>query len=95
MEQMPIVALFDAIGGNLALAVPILLLLLGAIVVYLVFMVRAIIEMLRYEASSVLLVFSFVALVPFPLILILGILILIIWHYHKPDLLKRAGSQSG
>ena len=87
MEQMPIFALFDAIGDNLALAVPILLLLLGAIVVYLVFMVRAVIEMLRYEASSVLLVFSFVALVPFPLILILGILILIIWHYHKRDIL--------
>lgn len=45
--------------------------------------------MLRHEASPVLLTFSFLALIPFPLILVLGIMILIIWHYHKKDLLQR------
>ena len=66
----------------------ILPLLLIALVVYFVFMVRAIIEMLRYDVNSVLLTFAFLSLIPFPLILILGIMILIIWHYHKKDILS-------
>ena len=37
--------------------------------------------------SGVLLTFAFLSLIPVPLILILGITILIIWHYHKKDIL--------
>ena len=48
--------------------------------------VRAVIDMLRYDVHGVLLTFAFVALIPFPLILIMGIMILIIWHYHKRDI---------
>ncbi len=73
--------------SNLAVAIPILLTLIVALVVYLVLMVRAIIDMLRYDVHGVLLTFAFLALVPFPLILVMGIMVLIIWHYHKRDIL--------
>lgn len=75
------------VTANLAILIPILVVLIGALVVYLVLMTRAIIDMLRYEVHGVLLTFAFVALIPFPLILVMGIMILIIWHYHKKDIL--------
>ena len=77
---------FSSIASNLALAIPILLALIGALVVYLVLMVRAIIDMLRHDAHRVLLTFAFLSLVPLPPLVIMGILILIIWHYHKRDI---------
>jgi len=55
--------------------------------VYLVFMVRAVIDMLRYDVHGVLLSFAFLALIPVPLILVMGVTILIIWHYNKKDIL--------
>jgi hypothetical protein len=67
--------------------IPILLALIGAVVVYLVFMVRAIIDMLRYDVHGVLLTFAFLGLIPFPPILVMGVLVLVIWHYHKRDIL--------
>jgi hypothetical protein len=73
--------------SNVAVAIPILLVLVGAVVVYLVLLVRAIIGMLRYDVHGVLLTFAFLALIPFPLILVMGIMVLIIWHYHKRDIL--------
>jgi predicted transporter len=73
--------------SNLAVAIPILLALIGAVVFYLVLMVRAIIDMLRHDVHGVLLTFAFLALIPFPLILVMGIMVLIIWHYHKRDIL--------
>jgi hypothetical protein len=74
---------FGSIADNLAVAIPILVVLIAAVVVYIVLMVRAIIDMLRYDVHAVLLTFAFLALIPFPLILVVGIMILIIWHYHK------------
>ena len=82
MQDMPSVAF-----SNLAVVIPILLALIVALVVYLVLMVRAIIDMLRHDVHGVLLTFAFLALVPFPLILVMGIMVLIIWHYHKRDIL--------
>ena len=79
----------EMIGKNLVIFIPVLLVLLGLIILYFVLLIRAIIQMLRYNVSSVLLVFSFISLIPFPLILILGIMILIIWHYHKKDILSK------
>jgi hypothetical protein len=73
--------------NNLAIVIPILLVLIGAVILYLVLMVRAVIDMLRYDAHRVLLTFAFLALIPFPLILVMGIMVLIIWHYHKKDIL--------
>ncbi len=75
---------FSGIVGSLAVVIPILL---AVVVVYLVFMVRAVIDMLRYDVHGVLLTFAFLSLIPFPLTLVLGITILIIWHYHKKDIL--------
>ena len=79
---------FSAILGNLAIVIPTLVALVVAIVVYLVLMVRAIIDMLRYDVHGVLLTFAFLALIPFPLIVIMGIAILIIWHYHQQDIIE-------
>jgi hypothetical protein len=43
--------------------------------------------MLRYDVHGVLLTFAFLALIPFGPILIMGIMVLVIWHYHKKDIL--------
>ena len=82
MQNMP-----SIVFNNLAVVIPILLVLVGAVIVYLVLLIRAIIDMLRYDVHGVLLTFAFLALVPFPLILVMGIMVLIIWHYHKRDIL--------
>ncbi|OOZ50969.1 hypothetical protein BOW40_08745 [Solemya velum gill symbiont] len=79
--------MLGSVSENLHIIIPILLVLIGLIIVYLVFMVRAIIDMLRYDVNSVLITFSFLALIPFPLFIILGVMILIIWHHHKKDIL--------
>ena len=73
---------------DLSVLIPVLLLLIILVVVYLVLMVRAVIDMLRYDVHGVLLTFAFLALIPFPLILIMGVMVLIIWHYHKKDILE-------
>ena len=78
---------FSSIADNLHVFIPILLVLLTLVVVYLVLMVRAVIEMLRHDVHGVLLTFAFLALIPFPLFLVMGIMVLIIWHYHKRDIL--------
>ncbi len=78
---------FSAIARNLDVMIPILFVLIAVVVVYLVFMVRAVIDMLRHDVSGVLLTFAFLALIPVPLIVVMGITILIIWHYHKQDIL--------
>ena len=78
---------FSAIADNLAIVIPILLVLIGAVVLYFVLLVRTILDMLRHDVHGVLLTFAFLALIPFPLTLIMGIMVLIIWHYHKRDIL--------
>ena len=65
-----------------------LVILAGVIVVlllvlYYVFLVRAIVEMVRRRAHTVLTVFSFIALIPVPPLIILGILLMVIWHRLK------------
>jgi hypothetical protein len=90
LNQLPIFHLIELIRGNLAVAIPILLALLGLVILYYVAMVRSVIEMLRLEANSVLLVFAFLALFPFPLVILAGITILIIWRCHRKDLLAKS-----
>jgi len=82
MQDMPSNAF-----NNLAAVIPFLLILIGAVIVYLVLMVRAVIDMLRYDTHGVVLTFAFLALIPFPPIVVMGIMVLIIWHYHKRDIL--------
>ncbi len=79
--------MLSILTGNLAIAMPILCALIVIVIVYLVLMARAIIEMLRYDVHGVLLTFAFLALIPFPPFVVMGIMILIIWHYHKNDIL--------
>jgi hypothetical protein len=78
--------LFDILGNHLIAIIPVLLVLLGLLVLYYTLLIRAVIKMLKHNVSSVLLVFAFLSLVPFPLTVILGIMILIIWHFHKKDI---------
>jgi len=81
-----------ALGASpvwIALAVVIVL---GLLVFYLVLVGRAVTQMLRHDVSPVLLTFAFLALIPLPPAIVLGIMILIVWHHHKKDLLSaRAG----
>ena len=62
------------------------LVVLGLLILYYVLLVRVTLEMLRRDANTVLLAFSFLALVPAPPFLILGILVIIIWNIHKKTL---------
>jgi len=57
-----------------------------------VVMVRATIQMLRLDAHTVLIIFAFLSLFPFPLVIIAGILVLIIWRFYRPDLAARRAS---
>ncbi len=59
---------------------------LGLLVLYYFLLVRAILEMLRHDANMVMMAFAFLALIPVPPLLILGIVIVIIWHIHKKSL---------
>lgn len=64
----------------------------GLLIVYFVFLVRALVEMIRLDAPAVMIVFTYISLIPFPLLLILGILNLIIWHFVRRDLMARRDS---
>jgi len=83
MQEM----LSNVFGSFAIVAIPILLVMIGALILYLVLMVRAVIDMLRHDAHGVLLTFAFLALIPFPPIVVMGIMVLIIWPYHKRDIL--------
>ena len=76
------------INQNIGLIIGVVVILLSLLVIYYSLLVRAIIQMLKHNVSSVLLTFSFLSLIPFPLILILGVMILIIWHFHKKEDIK-------
>ena len=76
------------INQNIGLIIGVVVILLSLLVIYYSLLVRAIIQMLKHNVSSVLLTFSFLSLIPFPLILILGVMILIIWHFHKKEYVK-------
>ncbi len=82
MQDMP-----STIASNLSIVIPILLALVVALIVYFILLVRAVIDMLRYDVHGVLLTFAFLSLIPFPPILIMGIMILIVWRSHKRDIL--------
>ena len=60
------------------------------LVVYYVFMARAILDMLRRNANPVLLVFAFITLFPVPPADVMGIVIMIIWSQHKKAGSRRA-----
>ena len=55
------------------------ILMLVLLVIYYVLLARAVLDMLRRKANTVLLVFAMLALIPLPPFIILGVLVLIIW----------------
>ena len=55
------------------------------LVVYYIFLARSILQMLRANPNQVLLVFAFLALIPVPPALVMGIVIMIIWAIHRQD----------
>jgi hypothetical protein len=75
----------EMLKENVAIIIPVVLVLLGLLVFYYVKLIKAILEMLQRKVPGVLLTFSFISLIPLPVSVILGIAILIIWHYHKKD----------
>ena len=79
--------IFSSIANNLDVFIPILLVSSALLVVYLAFMVRTAIDMLRYDVQGVLLTFAFIALIPLPPLLVTGIAVTIVWHYHKKHIL--------
>jgi hypothetical protein len=58
---------------------------LGLLVLYYVFLVRAILEILDRDANKVLLGFCFVALIPAPPFVLMGVLLMVIWNLHKRE----------
>lgn len=73
---------------NPAMLIVALIVLLGLLVAYYTLLVKAILEMLRFKAHSVLLVFSFLALAPVPFFLIMGIMMIVIWRLHRKTILE-------
>ena len=56
---------------------------LALLVLYYFLLTRAVLQMLRHDANPVLMTFSFLALIPVPPLLILGIVVMVIWSIHQ------------
>ena len=69
---------------------PVGVFVLGVLVLYYVLLVQAILQMLRSRVNQVLLTFALLSLVTIPPIFLLGVSVLIIWHFHKKDLASAA-----
>ncbi len=69
----------------------VLVVVLGLLIVYFVLLVRALVEMIRLDAPAVMIVFTYISLIPAPPLLILGIMNLIIWHLVRGDLIAAKG----
>jgi len=54
--------------------------LLVILIAYYVFVIRALVDMIRVSAPSVMLVFTYISLIPLPFFLVLGVVNLIVWH---------------
>ncbi len=70
----------------------VLVFVLGFLIIYFFFLIRALVEMIRFDAPGVVIVFTYISLIPFPLFLILGIVNLIIWYFVRKDLIVRRGT---
>lgn len=77
-----------SIAANWVAVAVIGLILLSALIVYYVFVTRALIAMLRASAPSVMLVFTYLSLIPLPFFIVLGIINLIVWHKIRSDLTR-------
>ncbi len=71
--------------------ISILVVLVVFLIIYYILLIRALLEMIRLVAPGVVIVFTYISLIPFPLLLILGILNLIIWHFLRKELMAMPG----
>ena len=60
--------------------------LMVILIAYYVFVIRALVDMIRVSAPSVMLVFTYISLIPLPFFLVLGVVNLIVWHKVRSDL---------
>ncbi len=65
-------------GGWLAVS-------LALLVIYYIFLGRAVLQMLRGEANPVLLTFACIALLPLPPAIVMGVVLMIIWAIRRGD----------
>ena len=77
-------------GSWVTVLLPVGVVVLGVLVLYYVLLVQAVLQMLRSKVNQVLLTFAFLSLVTIPPIFLLGVSVLIIWHFHKKDLTSAA-----
>ena len=54
--------------------------LLVILIAYYVFVIRALVDMICVSAPSVMLVFTYISLIPLPFFLVLGVVNLIVWR---------------
>ena len=54
--------------------------LLVILIAYYVFVIRALVDMILVSAPSVMLVFTYISLIPLPFFLVLGVVNLIVWR---------------
>ena len=66
----------------------IVVVLLSVLIAYYVFVARALIDMIRTAAPSVMVVFTYISLIPLPFFLVLGVVNLIVWHKVRSQLAR-------
>ena len=81
----------EMLGWLLGAWLPALAIFSVVLVVYYILIARSILQMLRVKANTVLLVFAFLALIPVPLLVIMGVVVMIIWNIHKKALATSSG----
>jgi len=53
------------------------------LVIYYVLLTRVVLEMLQRDANPILMTFAFLALIPLPPLLILGIVVMVLWSNYR------------
>ncbi len=61
----------------------ILVIAFALLILYYIFLVKAILQMLLCDTGPILPVFAFLALLPVPPTVVLGVMVMIIWNHHK------------
>ncbi len=69
-----------SIAANWQMIAVIGVMLLVILIAYYVFVIRALVDMICVSAPSVMLVFTYISLIPLPFFLVLGVVNLVVWH---------------
>ena len=57
------------------------------LIVYFFFLIRMVLEMIRFDAPGIVIVFGYLSLIPVPPFVLLGVAKLILWHFLRRDLI--------